>query len=45
MNNYPYNPYGNQGQQYSPYQQQQPGMGTIALLVIVLPNNRCSARY
>src|SRR2546423_1154461 len=27
MNNYPYNPYGNQGQQYNPYQQQQPWYG------------------
>jgi hypothetical protein len=24
MNHYPYHPYGNQGQPYSPYQQQQP---------------------
>src|SRR5712691_11942405 len=27
MNNYPYNPYGNQGQPYNPYQQQQPWYG------------------
>jgi hypothetical protein len=32
INNYPYNPSGNQGQQYSPYQQQQPWYGNNSVV-------------
>jgi len=32
MNNYPYHPYGNQGQPYSPYQQQQPWYGNTSVV-------------
>src|SRR5205823_14384225 len=31
MNNYPYNPYGNQGQQYNPYQRKQPSYGNYGV--------------
>jgi len=31
MNNYPYHPYGNRGQPYNPYQQQQPWYGNTSV--------------